>query len=50
MECEKCKSENLEFLKEEHIFLRNLFYDEPDECFELYFRCKECGHEFIECM
>lgn len=50
MECEKCKSENLECLKQEMNFKASLYYDEPDEYYEVHFKCKECGYEFIECV
>lgn len=50
MECEKCKSEDLECTKQEVKFSNNYYYDEPDEYWVIHLKCNNCSYEFTECI
>lgn len=49
MRCDKCKSQNIELIKEvKDLILEPYFYQEYYECSRLHFKCSNCGFEFIE--
>lgn len=50
MECEQCRSDNLEVIKQEHKQKYNIYYNDFVEYEVLHFRCKDCGLEFTECV
>ena len=48
MECEKCKSTNIEVVKDEVRFNVNPYTYEQYETVTLYIKCNDCNHTFTE--
>lgn len=48
MDCEKCRSKDLKVLKTETGMRTDFYTEEQYEETAIYFKCNNCGHEFIE--
>ncbi len=49
IQCDKCKSKNLELIKREMKKRWDLYYMEMEYFEVLTFICKDCGSETVEC-